>query len=178
MARDRTERTAATPPPLSGRGDAGLSIGPIRAYGAVVRRSIVVAGAFVLLLSGCGLQVPVDPDGTLDRVRDGELRVGLTADSPAEEVLVEGFAEQVGAEVSWREGGEEQLMTALEDGELDLVIGGLTDASPWSTHAAITRPYAETVDDRGRTVRHVMAAPLGENAFLVELETYLEDAAS
>lgn len=132
----------------------------------------------MLLLSGCGLQVPVDPDGTLERVRDGELRVGLAADSPAEEVLVEGFAEQVGAEVSWREGGEEQLMTALEDGELDLVIGGLTDASPWSTHAAITRPYAETVDDRGRTVRHVMAAPLGENAFLVELETYLEGAAS
>lgn len=68
-------------------------------------------------------------------------------------------------------------MRALEDGELDLVIGGLTADTPWSTHAAITRPYAETMDGRGRTVQHVMAARLGENALLVELETYLEAAA-
>lgn len=165
------------PPSLSRRADTALPAARIRAYGAVVRRIIVTAAALALLLSGCGLQVPVDPDGTLDRVRGGELRVGLSADEPEEEALVEGFAERLDAEVIWRDGGEEQLMTALEDGELDLVIGGLTDQTPWSTHAAITRPYAESVDDRGRTVRHVMAAPLGENAFLVELETYLEEAA-
>lgn len=141
------------------------------------RTSFITAAALTLLLSGCGLQVPTDPEGTLERVEGGELRVGLAADSEREEVLVEGFAEELDAAVSWREGGEEQLMTALEDGELDLVIGGLSDQTPWSTHAAITRPYAESVDGRGRTVRHVMAAPLGENAFLVELETYLEQAA-
>lgn len=150
----------------------------MRAYRALVRRTpIAAAVGLALLLSGCGLQVPADPDGTLARVTGGELRVGLSAVAPGEEALVEGFAERLDAEVVWREGGEEQLMTALDDDELDLVIGGLTDATPWSTHAAVTRPFAESVDDRGRTVRHVMAAPLGENAFLVELERYLEEAA-
>ena len=41
------------------------------------RRSAVVPLAVALLLTGCGLTIPTDPDGTLDRVRSSEvLRVG------------------------------------------------------------------------------------------------------
>ena len=138
----------------------------------------------VLLLAGCGLQVPADPDGTLDRVSGGTLHVGVSPHEGWAEIeggqgvgreaeLVEAFATSIDAEVDWVEGGEEHLMASLQRGELDLVIGGLTDATPWSTHAAITRPYLETTDDAGATVRHVMATPLGENAFLVALENFL-----
>lgn len=141
------------------------------------RTPAALAASALLLLSGCVLQIPSDPDGTLDRATGGELRVGDSS-APAQEVaLVEGFADRIDAGIRWTEGGEERLMRALEDGELDVVIGGLTADTPWSTHAAITRPYAETTDGRGRTVQHVMAARLGENALLVELETYLEAAA-
>jgi len=138
--------------------------------------------------AGCAAPFPADPDGTLQRVESGVLWVGVSPNETwsgfedgegvgREAQLVRGFADALAAEVRWREGGEEQLMEAVEAGELDLVIGGLTDATPWSTHAAMTRPYTESVDETGRTVRHVMAVPLGENAFLTELETYLEEAA-
>lgn len=140
----------------------------------------------VLALAGCGLQMPTDPDGTLDAVRGDTLRVGVSPhDGWAEVVdgegvgreaeLVEGFADSLGADVAWVEGGEEHLMEALEAGDLDLVIGGLSDATPWSTHAAITRPYLTTTDASGASTNHVMAVPLGENAFLVALETYLTE---
>lgn len=140
----------------------------------------------ILALAGCGLSIPTDPDGTLDAVRGGTLRVGVSPHEGWAEVvdgagvgreaeLVEGFADALDAEVEWVEAGEEHLMEALEAGDLDLVIGGLSDATPWSTHAAITRPYLTTTDASGASTNHVMAAPLGENAFLVALETFLTE---
>ncbi|SDH60693.1 transporter substrate-binding domain-containing protein [Agrococcus jejuensis] len=145
-----------------------------------------VLAAPVLLLAGCGLQIPVDPDGTLDDVRGGTLHVGVSPHEGWAEVvdgqgvgreaeLVEGFADSLDAQVEWTEGGEEHLMEALEAGDLDLVIGGLSDATPWTTHAAITRTYLTTTDETGASTNHVMATPLGENAFLVALETFLTE---
>jgi polar amino acid transport system substrate-binding protein len=142
--------------------------------------ALIGVAVAAIAVSGCGLQVPRDPDGTLDRVTGGELRVGVSGSGPQvgrERDLVERFAEELDAEVDWQEGGEEALMTALDDDRLDLVIGALTDQTPWSTHAAITRPYDEGAGADGRPVAYVMAAPLGENAFLVELETFLEEQA-
>ena len=143
----------------------------------------------LLALSACGLRIPVDPDGTLDRVQGGTLHVGVSPHEGWAEVvdgegvgreaeLVEGFADSIDAEVVWTEGGEEHLMEALESGEVDLVIGGLSDATPWTTHAAITRTYLTTTEPDGTSTNHVMATPLGENAFLVALETYLTERLS
>lgn len=114
------------------------------------------------------MRVGVSPHEGWAEVVDGE-GVGREAE------LVEGFAESIDADVEWVEGGEEHLMEALEAGDLDLVIGGLSDATPWTTHAAITRPYLTTTDASGASTNHVMAAPLGENAFLVALETFLTE---
>lgn len=155
--------------------------------GGVVRA--VVALVAVVVASGCGATIPTDPDGTLDRVTGGTLRVGVSPNPPWTELpdgpdgdptglevdLVEDFAATVGAEVSWEPGGEEDLVGRLEDGELDLVVGGLTARSPWADKAALTHRYTVTTDDRGREELHVMAAPMGENAFLVELERFLLD---
>ncbi len=151
-----------------------------------VTRGFAGALGLLLLLAGCSaVPVPQDPDGTLERVRaTHELRVGASPSEGLVEVegdevtgpeadLAEAFAQAQGAEVVWRPGGEEELVTALESGELDLVVGGLSAKSPWSSKVALTRPYA-TRQVQGERVEQVLAAPLGENALLLELETFLD----
>jgi len=126
-----------------------------------------------LVTAGCGL--PRDVDGTLDRVRGGALRAGVTDNPPwteagdgepagAEVELVERFADGLGARVEWRRGSESALMTALGNGELDVVVGGFEEQSPWVEHASLTLPYVDG---------HVWALPLGENAWQVEVERFL-----
>ncbi|MBW9119340.1 hypothetical protein JNB63_04475 [Microbacterium trichothecenolyticum] len=135
-----------------------------------------------LCVAGCGITVPSDPQGTLDRVRGGELRAGaspsgglVTIDgtgvggSLAE--IVDDFAASVDAEVTWTIGSEEDLVDGLETGDLDLAIGGMTDATPWSTRVAVTRSYDSIPGARGPVV---LFAPLGENAWLAALEGYLD----
>ncbi|MET1051278.1 MAG: transporter substrate-binding domain-containing protein [Mycetocola sp.] len=154
-----------------------------------MRSSAQLAVIFLLAvgLTGCGSGFPADPDGTLDRVTGGNLRVGISANgewtrvtddggpSGTEVELVESFADTIDADIAWVVGGEEGLFTRLEDGDLDLVIGGITDETPWVDRAAITKPYIEVSTSAGPE-RHVMAAAMGENAFLVELERFLLDA--
>ncbi|GAA1655300.1 transporter substrate-binding domain-containing protein [Georgenia ruanii] len=138
------------------------------------------------LAAGCSATIPTDPDGTLERVRGGVLRVGVSPNPPwtivtaedappsgTEAVLVEEFARTLDAEVDWTVGGEESLVARLERGQLDLVVGGPTARSPWAQKAALTYRYAEAVGPEGAKELHVMAAPKGENAFLVELESFL-----
>lgn len=148
-----------------------------------------VAGMVVtaLALAGCGIQIPADPSGTLDTVRGGILRVGVSLNDGFVETgeagsgepegpeveLIEAFAESLGAEPTWTVGAEEALVRQLERGQLDLVAGGLTDATPWIDMAGVTRPYTEVTDDDGSTLKIVMLTPMGENAFLTELETFL-----
>jgi hypothetical protein len=50
---------------------------------------------------------------------------------------------------------------------------GFTSDTPWTENAAITKPYAETKDPEGKRKKLVMAAPMGENAFLFALEKFL-----
>ena len=153
-----------------------------------VRRVLVLVAA-VVLLAGCGSVVPddfpADPGGTLDRVRDaGVLRVGASprpgwvevADGPPtghEPRLVSGFADHLGAEVEWTVAGEEELVRLLEDGEIDVAVGGFTEDNAWAAEVGLTRPYPE-VEVAGATEAHVMMVPMGENALLSELERWLD----
>lgn len=144
-----------------------------------------VAGS-LLLTAGCAGHFPADPENTLDDVTGGTLRVGASVNPPfvedsgeqllgSEVELVEDYARTRGADVSWIQGGEEDLMDRLEHGEVDLVIGGLTEKTPWMKKAGLTRPYEESTDRYGSRQHHVLAVPLGENAFLLDLDTYLQD---
>ncbi len=146
---------------------------------------LVVTALALALLAGCGLTVPSDPEGTLDRVRGDVLRVGATHHEPwvvvtgdgdptgDEPALLEEFAAELDAEIMWTVGNEESLVEALERGDLDVVVGGFTDTTPWSDRAAATVPYTEAPGSDGAPQKHVMLVHLGENRFLVALETFL-----
>nr|WP_091227299.1 hypothetical protein [Microbacterium sp. 3J1] len=134
-------------------------------------------------LAGCGLSVPADPEGTLQSVTGGELRVGVSPDPglvsrddpPTGSIpdLVTGFADSLDAEVDWTIGSEETLVGMLERGDLDLVAGGMTDQTPWLDKAGVSRGYPGIDGAGDRTL--VMLVPLGENAFLSALERYLDE---
>ena len=149
----------------------------------------VLLTSAVLTLAGCSVTIPADPDGTLDRIRAARvLRAGgspspgwvlvgsMTEDPTGREVeLVEGFAESLGAEVEWMVGGEEELVGRLEDGSLDVVVGGLTDQNPFAADVGMTRPYLER-QVQGTVEAHVMFVPMGENALQSALERWLDEA--
>lgn len=153
---------------------------------------VVLLVAALLVLAGCGAY-PADPEGTLERARGGTLRVGASANGDwvritstsgtgpdrvegREAELVRQFADRLGAEVQWVQGTEQVLAEELKHGALDIVIGGLDDKTPWSTHAGLTRPYTESEDSRGMLHKHVMLVPMGENAFLLELDRFLMES--
>jgi ABC-type amino acid transport substrate-binding protein len=153
-------------------------------------KRILLAGAVaaVLTLTGCGLTIPTDPDGTLESVRGGTLRVGASPNgelviaddsnsvSGSEAELIETFADTLDANIEWTVASEETLVRGLENDELDVVIAGMTDATPWVDMAGVTRPYREVTASDGSTHKLVMLVPMGENAFITELETFLSES--
>lgn len=145
------------------------------------------AGALIVgvALTGCAeLAVPADPDGSLERIEGNVLRAGASlhtqlveqdgeeAEGPLAE-LVEEFASEHDAEVEWRFGSEEMLVTSLEEGELDLVVGGITADTPWVDRAAVTREHQllTVAGDR----HPVVLLPLGENRLLLEFERFIDE---
>lgn len=147
-----------------------------------MRRTVVIAClrpavlALTVVAAGCGL--PRDAAGTRDRITRGTMRVGLIEAPPwtieqdgrvggVEGELVAGLAASLGASIEWIREPAPKLLTALHDRQLDLVIGGLTAKLPWKQEVAFTRPYYRNGED------HVLAAPPGENAWLVTIERYL-----
>lgn len=150
------------------------------------RTWVVPAVIATVLLSGCiEPDFPRDPEGTLLRATGGELRVGVSENPPHTEVaddgsvsgeeveIIEGWAESIGAEVVWSDGAESVLMEQLKLREIDILVGGLSSDSPWTTHAALTRPYAEVTGPDGKPRKLVVAVSMGENALQSSLERYL-----
>ena len=115
----------------------------------------------VLVVAGVGAgcdQLPRDAGGTLKRVRGGTMRVGVVEHPPwttltpgggaggLEGALMAELARELGARVQWVRGPESSLLEALRLRELDVVIGGFTDATPWKKEVAFTKPfYTDTI---------------------------------
>jgi ABC-type amino acid transport substrate-binding protein len=136
-----------------------------------------------LLLSAVACDYPRDPEGTLHRVRGGVLRVGVMPAGPwieiddddvrgAEADLVQELASGLDAQVAWQPGGESVLLDKLRHFELDLVIGGVTEDSPWRSKVALSKPVRVDFTPRGR-LRHVWARPPGENAWIMHVDEFL-----
>jgi len=145
--------------------------------------SAVVVMAVAVAVAGCGITIPTDPDGTLESASGSTLHVGvspepglvvLDGDQPRGSLveLTEDFAESIDARIDWTVAGEESLVGGLETGDLDLAIGGFTDQTPWSDRAGMTRGYKKIEGADGRSL--VILVPLGENALLTKLESFLD----
>jgi polar amino acid transport system substrate-binding protein len=119
----------------------------------------------LLLLGSLGCNLPRDSGDTLQRVQNGTLKAGLIQNPPwvvtdglvggVEVELVRRLAGQLGARVDWTTGSEADLLMALRDCDLDLVVGGLTSKDPWKKRVAFTRQfYTDSV---------VVSAPTGSD---------------
>ncbi|WP_300266450.1 hypothetical protein [Microbacterium sp.] len=135
------------------------------------------------LVSGCGVSIPADPDGTLESATGSTLHVGASLEPGLIERdgaqlhgplvdLTETFAGSLNARVEWTVAAEESLIGELEAGDIDLAIGGFTDQTPWMDRAGVTRGYTQIDGADGRAL--VILVPLGENALLSTLESFLD----
>ncbi len=136
---------------------------------------------FLLIASiqlSCNL--PKDPANTLNKVKNGNLRVGysesfpwiyLNNNQPAgiEAEIVNRLAEELNAKIMWTKDTEYDLINLLKDRKIDLVAAGLSDDSPWKSVVGFTRPYYTS--EKGE--RYVFAVSAGENAWLVYIEKFL-----
>jgi hypothetical protein len=127
-----------------------------------------------LTLAACD-RLPMDPDGTLDRVRaERRFRVGLiaTGDSPAgvrpEAAFLARVARATGARPVVKQGASEPLLLDLEDGGLDLVIGPLSSESPWLQRVALLPSLGAAAGPHD--VLFTPIARNGENRWIMLLE--------
>lgn len=151
-----------------------------------IRPAIGGLALLAITLTGCGISVPSDPNGTLEDIRGGTLSAGAsvseglvheapdgTPEGPVID-LVESFAAEQHATVEWTVDSEESLVRMLESGDLDIAVGGMTDQTPWTDRVGVTRGYAGIAGSKGRSL--VMLVPLGENDLLSTLESFLDHA--
>lgn len=107
----------------------------------------------LLLLTGCG-QFPRDAQDTLERAKSGvPLRVGWSAAEPwvrrggaegpagLEPDLIRDWAREEGVRLEWVEGGEGQIVEALQHNQADLAVAGLTMRTPHAASIGMTQPY-------------------------------------
>ena len=143
-------------------------------------RIALLLGALATL-GACDRDVPRDIDGTLERVRAAHvIRVGLIqgpaadAQRPRISALLARLRAATGAapRVAW--GAAEPLLAALEDDQLDLVIGEIAQDSPWQTDVTVIEPLTE----RAIGQRRLGLSPIarnGENAWIVLVEHETRD---
>jgi polar amino acid transport system substrate-binding protein len=134
-------------------------------------------------LIGCD-EFPKDTHHTLQHIQSrGVLRIGAIDQAPwayREEGVAKGieiklavvFARSLGVEPHIEFLSEADATEYLRQHQIDLMLGGLTNASPRKDEVGLTRNYFQTGDEQ--TYEHVLAVPKGENGFLVRLETFLK----
>ena len=145
--------------------------------------SCACALAIVFATQACSA-IPRDTDGALSRARNGVLRVGVVSHAPwtivgesavrgVEAELLEDWAASLGARVHWSVGDIHDLVTALHDREIDVLVGGLTTKTPYAPQLALSQPYVEHDDASGQKQSRVMAVTPGESALLFNLDMFL-----
>lgn len=139
--------------------------------GAALRRlAISILLPVVLGVAGCDL--PRDPDGTLQRVRGGEIRIGLVGPDPAAaaaRAAASAFAGDLRARPVFVRGDSHDLVEQMRQGRLDL-IAALPAETPFKARIGLSRSYPAAAEP-GRDL--AWGVPRGENAFLGAVDRFL-----
>lgn len=116
-----------------------------------------VLSIVAMSLGSCG-DFPKDPrDSLANALKRDTLRVGvcnrtgwgtgrIDSDSTASSLgidatLLQAFADELGVELEFYLDSPERLFRALEQFELDIVAGGITQSNAWTSHVGTTVPY-------------------------------------
>lgn len=131
----------------------------------------------LVLLAVAGCDLPKDPEGTLERVAGGELRVGVLPGNGRAEAedrrIVDVLATALQTTPSFSSGDAHNVFWDLEHGRLDLVIGGLPSKTPFSAKVGLSRT-AGPLFREGDAEDRVLAVRNGENGFLLAVNRAIE----
>ena len=143
-----------------------------------MRRALIAAG--LALVAACG-SLPRDIEGTRDRVESSRvIRVGLFQgslsgpDRARAAAWLDRLSRATGARPQFVTGAAEPLLSRLQAGELDLVIGEVALDSPWLDEVAVIEPLARH-EVGGRTIGLSPIARNGENRWIMLLEREVRD---
>jgi hypothetical protein len=145
------------------------------------RRLFIISLATFALVS-CS-DFPKDANSTLERIRtERAFRVGL--DSPSgkgdPDRAVEQFIGRIGgaaqASPELVRGETEVLLTALEEGRLDLVVGRFEKKSPWAARVTFGPPLRKERQGKAELLLRP-AMQNGENAWIALIEKQARDLA-
>ena len=126
------------------------------AYYLMCARSLGILALLLVALVSTGCAFPQDPRETLEQVQSGTMRIGIAENEPwarmengepsgVEAELLRNFAEELGSEPEFFRGTVPELLEAIKQGELDVVIGGLTRSTPaLMQEAGVTNSYLKT----------------------------------
>ena len=106
----------------------------------------------VILALAVACDFPRDAQDTLQRVRNGTMRVGVSENDPwvrfagkeaegIEPALIRQWARQLKARVEWVQGSESALVEAVQEGEVDVLAAGLQGTTPFASRVALSQPY-------------------------------------
>jgi len=136
----------------------------------------------MFMLAACQ-NYPRDTAGTLERVRAGHiLRVGLVAgeaearDREKIAAYLERVRRATGAKLVVTRGAAESLLLRLDQGALDLVIGDMSENTPWIADVMVIEPISETMLGKDRILLSPIARN-GENRWIMLLERAVRDGA-
>lgn len=123
-----------------------------------------------LLIGGCDA-LPRDAAGTTDRIeRAHAMRVTIlpgTPDARPALALLDSYARSHDARITLVPIHGEHAHKALEDGEIDVLVGHFAKASPWQADIALSKPVARgEPDDKDHPVLRI-ARRNGENALIL-----------
>jgi hypothetical protein len=140
----------------------------------------VVFGA--LVLTSCS-DFPKDPEATLERVRSEHVfRVGIVEPSASmgSDRSVQSMLHAIGREVHAShqiiKGDAETLLTGLEEGRLELVIGYFEIKSPWTERVTLA-PALRHQEEGESEFQLAPAMRNGENGWIALVERQARDAA-
>ena len=134
----------------------------------------------MLALSACNA-LPRDAAGTTERIeRSGAMRVTIlpgTPDAAPAVALLRTYAQAHRARLALVPIHGEHAHKALEDGEIDALIGHFAKASPWQADIALSKPVARgEPDDNAHPVLRI-ARRNGENALILATDRAIAEGA-